>query len=156
MDKFETLNDETAILMLNQDTLTVARLKKLIQNQLYERLSRSYYSQGEGRNIIVSDYFCPDLTLLDEELKISMNDFQLQFPPEGQECKRLNFETKEWQTGKLRILADVKILGDESSDEESINVEINQMTIEFASDSPTFEYESSESESSLDEIRNSN
>ena len=149
MDKFETLNDETTILMLNQDTLTVARLKKIVQNQLYKRLSSSYYHPDGSRNIKIVDYFYPDLTILDEELKISMNDFQLRFPPEGLECKRLNFE-KEWQTGKLRILADVKILEDESSDEESRNVEINQMTIEFASDQPTFEYESP-----LDEIRNS-
>ncbi len=89
MNKFETLNDETSILMLHQDTLTVDRFKKLIQNQLKERFSRKFYNKKEGRDIIFSDFFPPDLTLLDEELQMSLSNFQVQFPIEGKECKRL-------------------------------------------------------------------
>ncbi len=148
MDKFEPLNDETTILMLHQDTLTVARWKKLIQNRLGEQLSKAYY--GSTGYIRIAYFFYPHLALFDEfdeEVKISIKDVQLRFPPEGQECKLLNFKTKEWETGKLRILANVKIIWDNS---EPSNIEINKVILEFAPEHPSFEYESP-----LDEIRNS-
>ncbi len=144
MDKFETLNDETTILMIEQDTFTVARFKELIQNQLYQRLSQSFKNRND-LVISINHFLNPDLDIVNEELQISINNCQLGFPPEGLECKLLNLETKEWQTGKLRIIADVKTLVGESS-----NVEINKVTLEFASEQPTFE-----AESSLDEIINS-
>ncbi len=147
MCQFETFKDETTILMIHQDTFTVARLKKLVQNQLSERFSQSFYIRNE-RTLRINDFFNPDLDLFDEELQISINDFQLRFPPEGLECQLLNFETKEWETGKLRILADVKMIW--KKDPNPPTVEINKVTLEFAPEQPTFEYESP-----LDEIINS-
>ena len=148
MYKFETLNDETAILMLNQDTLTVYRWKNLIQNQLYEKLSRSYESRG--RTIKISYFFYPELNLFDEDVEIDIKEIQLRFPPVGLKCQLLNFKTKQWQTGKIRILADVKMIWEKNRHLNFSNVEINKVTLEFASDQPTFG-----AESPLDEIRNS-
>ncbi len=141
MDKFETLNDETAILMINLDTFTVARLTDLVSKKLRQQLAKTY---GNEKNSIAR-LLLQDFPIIEGEVSFDLKDIQLRFPAEGKECKRLNFETKEWEIGKLRIFADVKITG-----YPHFGAQINQVTLEFAPDQPIFEYESP-----LDEIRNS-
>lgn len=142
MDKFETLKDETSILMINQDTFTVARLTDLVSKKLQHQLAKKH---GNVQNSIAILLF-QDFYIIEGEVSFDLKDIQLRFPAEGKECKLLNFETKEWEIGKLRIFADVKITG-----YPNFGVKINQVTVEFAPEKPTFEYESP-----LDEIRNSN
>ncbi|MEL7034061.1 MAG: KGK domain-containing protein [Cyanobacteria bacterium J06592_8] len=66
-------------------------------------------------------------------------------------CQLLNLNTKEWQSRKLRIFADIKVVPP-SSYANNTTAEINEIQLEFATDEPP----TSDIETSLDEIRQLN
>ena len=147
MSQFELLNDDTAILMINQDTFTVARLKELASNKLNSYLTKKY------SNISIVDLFCNShLSIVESEVQISMNDIQLIFPTDGMECQLLNFDTRQWTAGKIKIIADVKFSYRVSGNKGSNIVKINELKLEFAPDEPPL----SDIDKSLDELRKLN
>ncbi|ERT06167.1 KGK domain protein [Lyngbya aestuarii BL J] len=149
MSQFELLNDDTAILMIYQDTFTVARLKELASNKLNSYLTKKYGNSG----ISLTDLFCnSNLSIIESEVKISMNDIQLIFPTDGIECKLLNFDTRQWTAGKIKIIADVKFSSSFLGNDHYRNVKINELKLEFATDEPPL----SDIETSLDEFRKQN
>ncbi|MEB3283112.1 MAG: KGK domain-containing protein [Lyngbya sp.] len=139
MSQFELLNDDTAILMINRDTFTVARLKQLIE----QKFSRKFSHRIENTGFTLQSYFGQGLVIIEEQnVRISMSDFQITFPTEGMECQLLDFNTKQWKTGKLKIFIDVK-LGSNGREE---------IKLEFAPDEPPL----SDIDKSLDELRKQN
>ncbi len=141
MSQFQFLDDDTAILMINQDTFTVARLRQLISQKLYQKLVQTPSNSNATLAYYLSD---EALFLNDRAISISMQNIQFTFPTEGMDCKLLNLNTKEWQLGQLRIFADITII--------SYNVKINELKLEFAPDEPPL----SDIETSLDEFRKQN
>jgi hypothetical protein len=138
MSQFQLLDDDTAILMINQDTFTVARLKELIE----QKFSRKFYHSIEKTGYTLQSYFNQGLVLIEEQnVKISMSDFQMTFPTDGMECQLLDFNTKQWKTGKLKIFVDVQAGGSPP-----------KIKLEFAPDEPPL----SDIETSLDEFRKLN
>ncbi|MFZ1025201.1 MAG: KGK domain-containing protein [Limnoraphis robusta] len=145
MSQFQLLDDDTAILMINQDTFTVARLKQLISKKLYQKL----VEKPGNTSYSIQSSFLQGLIIGEEQnVKISMSNFQFTFPTEGMDCKLLNLNTKEWELGKLRIFSDVKI----TNNGGNINAKINELKLEFATDEPPL----SDIETSLDEFRKQN
>ena len=138
MSQFQLLDDDTAILMINQDTFTVARLKELIS----QKFRQKFYGSIENTRYSIGSYFSEGLVLVKEQnVKIPMSKFQMIFPTDGIECKLLDFNTKQWKTGILKIFVDLQA--------GSVNDEIK---LEFAPDEPPL----SDIETSLDEFRKQN
>lgn len=147
MSQFKLLNDDTAILMIYQDTFTVGRLKQLISQKLYQKLVQK--PENNLRNF--ASNFRQDLFLNEQAVSISMKDIQFTFPTEGMDCKLLNLNTKEWQLGKLRIFADIQVVPSGTHGNDT-SVKINELKLEFAPDEPPL----SDIETSLDEFRKLN
>jgi hypothetical protein len=141
MSQFQLLDDDTAILMINQDTFTVGRLKQLISQKLYQKLVQS---PGNNQQYLAWYFRYEGLFLNEKAISISMQNIQFTFPSEGMNCQLLNLNTKEWQLGKLRIFADITII--------SSDIKINELKLEFAPDEPPL----SDIETSLDEFRKLN
>ncbi|MDY7021619.1 MAG: KGK domain-containing protein [Cyanobacteriota bacterium] len=90
MSQFELLDDDTTILMINQDTFTVARLKELISKKLRKKL----LNRPENKQKNIAENFRNDLSINEESVSISMKNIQLKFPTEGMDCQLLNLNTK--------------------------------------------------------------
>ena len=144
MSQFELLNDDAAILMINRDTFTVARFKELVSQKLHQKLVQN---PGNNQRNFASNFW-RDLLINEEAVNISMKDIQFTFPTEGMTCQLLNLNTKEWDLGKLRIFADVKI----TANGGHFSAKINELKLEFAPDEPP----PSDIETSLDEFRKQN
>ncbi|MEL7034062.1 MAG: hypothetical protein AAFO04_00355 [Cyanobacteria bacterium J06592_8] len=76
MSQFELLDDDTTILMINQDTFTVARLKELISKKLRQKL----LNRPENKQKTIAENFRNDLSINEESVSISMKNIQLKFP----------------------------------------------------------------------------
>ncbi|EAW36987.1 KGK domain-containing protein [Lyngbya sp. PCC 8106] len=149
MSQFELLNDDTTILMIYQDTFTVARLKELISYKLYRKFTDS--PENTRRSSFASSLRNSLVLIEEQNVRINMDNFQFTFPTDGMECKLLDFYTKQWKTGKLKIFTDVQVIPSGTHGYDT-SVKINELKLEFAPDEPPL----SDIETSLDEFRKQN
>ncbi len=137
-DRFELLDCDTDILMIDKDTFTVARLKELLVDKMRKKFN---YLEEEKRNkeifyhkSLFSQLSLPDISIIEGHLSFSLIDIVLIFPPEGREAQLLKLGSSGWKIGKMRVNARI------------LNSTI-QLELEFCYDEPL------EPESPLDDIR---
>jgi len=125
---FEPLESDDDVILLDNDTFTVSRLKDLLKQQINKRFT-------ENQNIFSINFFTLPIGY---EVKIELNDIQL--CNLSRDCRLLKVGSKGWQKGKLKIQVDKKILHLHQSNE-------TQIGLEFCPDEPTVP------ESPLDDLR---
>jgi hypothetical protein len=122
------LEGDDDVILLDNDTFTVSRLKDLFKQQINKRFT-------ENQRIFNMDFFTFPIG---NEVKIELNDIQLRNL--SRDCRLLKVGSKGWQKGKLRIQVDTKIL-------YSRQPNTIQVGLEFCPDEPTVP------ESPLDDLR---
>jgi len=130
--KFEPLESDDDVILLDNDTFTVSRFKDLLRQEINKKFS---VITNENKYVFIKNFF----TLpIGNEVKIELHD--IQWLNLSRDCKLLKVGSKGWQKGKLRIQVDTKI-----SDSYSYNTV--QVGLEFCPDEPTVP------ESPLDDLR---
>ena len=125
---FKPLEGDDNVILLDNDTFTVSRLKDLLKQQINKRFIENYTIFS------ISFFTLP----IGNEVKVELNDIQL--CNLSRDCKLLKVGSKGWQKGKLRIQVDKKLLYPHQSNE-------TQICLEFCPDEPTVP------ESPLDDLR---
>ena len=125
---FEPLESDDDVILLDNDTFTVSRLKDLLKKEINKRFT-------ENQHIFNMNFFTFPLG---NEVKIELNDIQLRNL--SRDCRLLKVGSKGWQKGKLRIQVNTKILHPRDSNQ-------TQIGLEFCPDEPTVP------ESPLDDLR---
>ncbi|NJK74587.1 MAG: KGK family protein [Richelia sp. CSU_2_1] len=135
--KFQDLECDTDILMIEKDTFTVERFKELMSQKLAENLQQRIPNTTNSGPLMVYKllYNCSVA-----ELNLKVQRGYWIFPPEGMNCQILKIGSPGWQKGKLRIKA--------SLDYEAYRASV-KIDCEFCPDEPA------EPESILDDIRQS-
>lgn len=100
---FTLLEENDDVLLLDQDTFTVKRLKELlalaIDNKLKTTLNR-------GSELVFNTNFC--FLSVNNEVKLLLNDIKWCNSPT--DCQLLRVGSQGWQKGKLRIQVGTKII----------------------------------------------
>ena len=130
--KFEPLESDDDVILLDNDTFTVSRFKDLLRQEINKKFS---VITNENKYVFIKNFF----TLpIGNEVKIELHD--IQWLNLSRDCKLLKVGSKGWQKGKLRIQVDTKIFPSPHSN----TVEVG---LEFCPDEPTVP------ESPLDDLR---
>jgi hypothetical protein len=132
--KFQDLECDTDILMIEKDTFTVERFKELMRQKLAKNFEEKIPNTGQ---IMIYKLLC-DCSIGGLDLQVDKG--QWTFPPEGMICQILKIGSQGWQKGKLRIKASLNCTY------YHVNIKID---CEFCPDEPA------EPESILDDIRQS-
>ncbi|MEG4466157.1 KGK domain-containing protein [Microcoleus sp. AT9_B5] len=132
--KFQDLECDTDILMIDKDTFTVERFKELMRQKLAKNLEEKI--PNTGQLMVYKSLF--DCSI--GGLTLQVDKGQWIFPPEGMACQLLKIGSPSWQKGKLRIKASLNCTP------YHVNIKID---CEFCPD------ELAEPESILDDIRQS-
>ncbi|MCC3409496.1 MULTISPECIES: KGK domain-containing protein [unclassified Microcoleus] len=133
--KFQDLECDTDILLIEKDTFTVERFKDLMRQKLAKNLNEIIPNSREVRMFFKLFYDCSI-----GELDLKVDKGQWIFPPAGMTCQLLKIGSQAWQKGKLRVKAYLKF--------NFSSVEV-QISCDFCPDEPA------EPESILDDIRQS-
>jgi len=92
---FKPLEGDDNVILLDNDTFTVSRLKDLLKQQINKRFIENYTIFS------ISFFTLP----IGNEVKVELNDIQL--CNLSRDCKLLKVGSKGWQKGKLRIQVDI-------------------------------------------------
>ena len=134
--KYDLLDGEDDVLLLDKATFTVRRFKELVARKFDYILLSIEGAENESRK--KSIYYWMQSLSLNEETTISAGDINWSSPQEGIDCKILKIGAKGWQEGKLKIEVNKNLKSGKT-----------QASIKFCPDEPP------EQKSPLDDIRQS-
>jgi hypothetical protein len=134
--KYDLLDGEDDVLLLDKATFTVRRFKELVARKFDYILLSIEGAENESRK--KSIYYWMQSLSLNEETTIPAGDINWSSPQEGIDCKILKIGAKGWQEGKLKIEVNKNLKSGKT-----------QTSIKFCPDEPP------EQKSPLDEIRQS-
>ncbi|MEG4404956.1 KGK domain-containing protein [Microcoleus sp. MON2_D5] len=134
--KYDILDGEDDVLLLDKATFTVRRFKELVAKKFDYILNYIEAVEKESRNKSIS-YWMQSLSI-NEETTIPAGDINWSSPQEGIDCQILKIGAKGWQKGKLKIEVN-----------KSFQSVKTQTSIKFCPDEPL------EPKSPLDDIRQS-
>lgn len=133
--KYDILDGEDDVLLLDKATFTVRRFKELVAKKFYILLSIKSAGNGPINNSI---YDRMQSLSLNEETTIHAGDINWSSPQEGIDCQILKIGAKGWQKGNLKIEVNKNFQSGKT-----------QTSIKFCPDEPL------EPKSPLDDIRES-
>jgi hypothetical protein len=133
--KYDILDGEDDVLLLDKATFTVGRFKELVAKKFYILLSIKSAGNGPINNSI---YDRMQSLSLNEETTIHAGDINWSSPQEGIDCQILKIGAKGWQKGKLKIEVNKNFQSGKT-----------QTSIKFCPDEPA------KQKSPLDDIRES-
>ncbi|MBE9123204.1 KGK family protein [Tychonema sp. LEGE 07199] len=99
--KYDILDGEDDVLLLDKATFTVRRFKELVAKKFDYILNYIEAVEKESRNKSIS-YWMQSLSI-NEETTIPAGDINWSSPQEGIDCQILKIGAKGWQKGKLKI-----------------------------------------------------
>lgn len=134
--KYDILDGEDDVLLLDKATFTVRRFKELVAKKFDYILNYIEAVEKESRNKSIS-YWMQSLSI-NEETTIPAGEINWSSPQEGIDCQILKIGAKGWQKGKLKIEVN-----------KSFQSVKTQTSIKFCPDEPL------EPKSPLDDIRQS-
>ncbi|MEG4573480.1 KGK domain-containing protein [Microcoleus sp. N3A4] len=134
--KYDLLDGEDDVLLLDKATFTVRRFKELVARKFDYILLSIEGAENESRK--KSIYYWMQSLSLNEETTIPAGDINWSSPQEGIDCKILKIGAKGWQEGKLKIEVNKNLKSGKT-----------QTSIKFCPDEPL------EPKSPLDDIRQS-
>lgn len=110
---FSLLEENDDVLLLNQDSFTVRRLKDLIEQAISTKIKTTVRQDGLR---VIDINFCK--FSIGNQVELLLND--IQWSNSLIDCQLLKVGSQGWQKGKLRIQINTKILFDHDSDKISV------------------------------------
>ena len=150
-DKFQPLDRDDDVLLFEDNTFTVGKIKDLISKQFQEKFLSSYQKQPSYRGDLYEDR--TDIKSDLSTISFDSGSFlcsEIQWKCiKAVNCKLLKVGSGGWQEGKLRMQAKVVNSYYENDDYKNYNKAVLDICIEFSPNLPN------EPISPLDDIRQS-
>ncbi|WP_293128759.1 KGK domain-containing protein [Microcoleus sp. bin38.metabat.b11b12b14.051] len=150
-DKFQPLDRDDDVLLFDDNTFTVGKIKDLISKQFQEKFLSSYQKQPSYRGDLYEDR--TDIKSDLSTVSFDSGSFlcsEIQWKSiKAVNCKLLKVGSGGWQEGKLRMQAKVVNSYYENDDYKNYNKAVLDICIEFSPNLPN------EPISPLDDIRQS-